>query len=250
MVQPGASPATYEPKPAQMVALAAANLYFSIGVPFENVWLKRISAANPEMKVIPTDHGIVKRSMADHDHETSENHGANGDDIHPGRHDPHIWTSPPLVMMQARTILTALQSADPQNHHFYETNYKNFIIELLDLDADIRAALSSKQGAAFLVFHPSWGYFANTYGLHQVAIEVEGKAPKPALLDALIHRAKKEKISIVFVQPQFSSKTADLIAKAIDGQVIPADPLAENWADNLRNQAILFRDAISKGTYE
>ena len=44
MVQPGASPASYEPKPRQMAAIAKTLIYFSIGVPFENVWLNKIAS--------------------------------------------------------------------------------------------------------------------------------------------------------------------------------------------------------------
>ena len=58
MVPPGASPATYEPKPRQMAAISKAHVYFSIAVPFENAWLKKIAGTNPDMAVVPTDRGI------------------------------------------------------------------------------------------------------------------------------------------------------------------------------------------------
>ena len=75
MVQPGANPATYEPKPRQMVALTKAKAYFAIGVPFEAAWLNRISAVNPRMMVIQTEEGIEKRIMEDHIH-VEEGHSA------------------------------------------------------------------------------------------------------------------------------------------------------------------------------
>ncbi len=80
MVAPGASPATYEPKPRQMIALSQAGLYFAIGVPFEKVWLAKIAAANPAMRIVLTDQGIVKRPMPDVDHlfgddDESHHHG-------------------------------------------------------------------------------------------------------------------------------------------------------------------------------
>jgi len=244
MVQPGASPATYEPKPAQMTALAAARIYFSIGVPFESVWLKKIAAANPNLIIAPTDHGILKRNMAAHQHHAPKTRSENNHDHRSGRADPHIWTSPPLVMMQARTILLALQACDPAHRSVYETNYRHFINALVDLDAELREILFDRQKTSFLVFHPSWGYFADAYELQQVAIEIEGKEPKPLQLQELITRAKEKNIKAVFVQPQFSSKSADIIAKAIGGRVIPADPLAADWAANLRNQALRFKDAL------
>ena len=69
MVQPGANPATYEPKPKQMVELSKAKIYFAIGVPFENAWLEKIVAANPKMTVVHTDDGIEKLAMAAHHHD-------------------------------------------------------------------------------------------------------------------------------------------------------------------------------------
>ena len=241
MVQPGASPATYEPKPAQMTALAKARIYFSIGVPFEKVWLGKIAAANPRMALVATDRGILKLPMNAHGHDHADN---SGEDHAHGTEDPHIWTSPPLVMSQARNILVALQTYDPANSEYYEANYKQFINELIDLDARLRQILADKQGTSFLVFHPSWGYFANTYGLRQIAIEFEGKDPKPAHLQELIDHARKERIRAIFAQPQFSSKNAEIVARAIDGKVIAADPLAADWSSNLLNQAKQFKAAM------
>jgi zinc transport system substrate-binding protein len=95
-----------------------------------------------------------------------------------------------------------------------------------------------------MVFHPSWGYFAHAYGLKMVPIEIEGKEPKPAQLRELIEHARENGIKFVFVQPQFSARSAKLIAGEIGGQVVFADPLAEDWADNLRGVARKFETAL------
>ena len=119
MVPPGASPATYEPKPRQMATLAESRLYFSIGVAFESVWLEKIMAANPAMMLVPTDAGIRKIPMATHHHHgeeaPKEAENDHGDMADHGILDPHIWLSPPLVKQQAGKILEALKAADP--HH-------------------------------------------------------------------------------------------------------------------------------------
>jgi zinc transport system substrate-binding protein len=128
MVQPGASPATYEPKPKQLVELSKTDIYFSIGVPFEKVWLKKIAAANPRMKVVHTDQGIVKIPMAAHVHHDQEKHHNHG------ILDPHIWLSPPLVKMQAHTMLSALQQVDPSYGTVYQTNYHEFVSRIHELD--------------------------------------------------------------------------------------------------------------------
>lgn len=243
MVQPGASPATYEPKPRQMAAVSRARIYFAIGVPFEKIWLKKIAAANPDMQVVHTDYGIQKIPMAANSIE-SERQGEKDHQEQHGEFDPHIWLSPPLVMIQARTILKALVEIDPDHRAVYETNTNVFLSKLEALDADLKNTFADKQGFEFLVFHPSWGYFARSYGLKQVPIEIEGKDPKPAQLKALIEHAQKKHINVIFVQPQFSARSAELVAKAIGGRVIVADPLASDWSGNLREVAQKLKAAL------
>jgi zinc transport system substrate-binding protein len=242
MVQPGASPATYEPKPQQMAAISRAHIYFAIGVPFEKTWLEKIAAANPGMQVVHTDDGIQKIPMAANQIE-SERYRQK-DRQGNGELDPHIWLSPTLVMIQARTILNALVEIDPDHRAVYEANTEAFLAKLAALDADLKNTFAGKQGFQFLVFHPSWGYFARSYGLQQVPVEIEGKDPKPAQLKALIEYAKKKHINIIFAQPQFSSRSAELVAKEIGGRVIFADPLASDWSGNLREVAQKFKAAI------
>lgn len=255
MVQPGASPATYEPKPKQMADLSKTKIYFAIGVPFEKAWLEKIAAANPKMKVVHTDHGIEKLAMALHHH-----HGDEAVEHHEGEHhgeaehkedhhehaglDPHIWLSPPLVKIQARAILAALQEVDPGHRSVYEANFREFAVRIDQLDADLKKTFAGKRGLQFMVFHPSWGYFAHAYGLKQVPIEIEGKAPKPAQLKKLIQHARESGIKVVFVQPQFSTKSAKLVAREIGGQVAFANPLAEDWMANLHQVAAKFQAAL------
>jgi zinc transport system substrate-binding protein len=231
MVKPGASPATFEPKPGQMVALSMSRIYYGIGVPFEKAWLKKIVAANPALLVVHTESGIEKAPMRPDQSE--------------GIKDPHVWLSPPLVMVQARNILNALLKVDPKNASTYESNYRKFIVELVDLDAELRGVFSGKEKKIkFMVFHPAWGYFARTYGLKMIPVESEGKDPKPAALRRLIEKAREHGINVVFVQPEFSTKSAGTIAKAIGGQVVFANPLAADWANNLKQVAMKFKAAL------
>lgn len=242
MVAPGASPATYEPRPGQMRALSAAVLYFAIGVPFEQVWLPRIAAANPAMKIVRTDRGIEKRAMTHHAHDDGHAEAA----VSHGGADPHIWLSPSLVKLQAATIANALKEADPAHAADYQVHADAFFAELEALDKELRNLFADATGARFLVFHPSWGYFADAYGLVQVPMEVEGKEPKPGQLRDLIEHARKNRISVILVAPQFSSRSAQVLAEEISGTVAVADPLAENWPDNLRTVARTIRGAVNR----
>ena len=283
MVQPGASPATYEPRPRQMAALSKARLYFAIGVPFESVWLERIASTNPEMNIVRTQEGIEKRAMAAHHHghgdDSDHGHDHSAEDSHQGHNhdghaehdpaekvhkhddhghvahsedrktggipDPHIWLSPPLVMQQARNILDALVAADPDGRSGYATRYREFISEVVDEDLYLMEKFAAPDAKGqFMVYHPSWGYFADAYGLTQIPAELEGKEPKPAQLQGLIEKAREDGVQVVFVQPQFSKRSAEIIAKAIDGEVVEVDPLAENWGENLRSVADRFASAV------
>lgn len=105
-------------------------------------------------------------------------------------------------------------------------------------DNAIKAILADvPQGSKFMVFHPSWGYFAKAYGLVQLAIEVEGKEPKPNQLRHIIDTAKREKIKAIFTQQEFSDKSARAIAHELGIKVIKETPLAANWPENLINKA-------------
>jgi len=253
MVKPGASPATYEPKVSQMKKLAASEIYFAVGVPFEKAWLERIAGVNPQMRIVRTDAGIEKLSMEKHLHENegdedSDRHEGHADDdqanVQEEGLDPHIWLSPQLVKKQATVICASLKELVPEQTTLFESNLTRFIKKIDTLDTELREILAGKEKLRFMVFHPSWGYFAQNYNLKQIPIEIEGKGPKSSQLRQLILFARAEGIKVIFAQPQFSTKSARLVAREIDGQVITVDPLAEDWFANMKVVAEKFRDAI------
>ncbi|MEJ5358976.1 MAG: zinc ABC transporter substrate-binding protein [Desulfobacterales bacterium] len=260
-VPPGADPHSYEPRPRQMAELSRAAVYFAIGIDFEKAWMEKIATANPRMPIVATDRGVEKIALPAHVHadghrhrtaaKTSSRgrlhtHGADGGHghVHDDGLDPHIWLSPALVRIQAAHIRDGLIAVDPDHRARYEAGYASFLEEIERLDAELRALFAGREGARFLVFHPSWGYFARDYGLEQRAIEVEGKEPKPARLEEVIRFARQEGIRAVFVQPQFSTRSAEAVARGIGGKVIPVDPLAADWAENLRRAAGRLREAL------
>ena len=246
MVEPGSSPATYEPRPEQLRALSDAVAYFSIGVPFEHAWLDRIAAANPDMAVVDTAAGIERLPMRTHRHDDDADHyDHDGDHGHAdGAPDPHIWLSPRLVKVQAENIYAALVQLDPGNKAEYRANLDLFLDDISALEADIEATLTGLQGDKFMVFHPAWGYFAADFGLEQIPIEVGGQEPSARELAALIEKAREESIRVIFAQPEFRTSDAETIAQEIDGEVLLISPLAPDWLDNLRRVAQTFADVL------
>ena len=236
MVGPGHSPATYEPRPKQMSELGGARLYFRTGVPFENVWMRRLAKVNPKMRVIDTHRGIELISVKSH------GHGKRGTHAHLGigLKDPHIWTSLRLVKIQAQNICDALVSEDIARRSYYKRNLAGLHRDLDNLDARIAKMFKDLKTRKFMVFHPAWGYFARDYALEEIPIEMEAKEPSAKALADLIEQAKQHRTRVVFVQQQFSKASAEAVARAIGAKVVQVDPLARDYLNNMRKVAETF----------
>jgi len=211
LLPPGANPATFEPKARALMELSKASLYFRIHVPFENAWMGKFRAVNGEMKVVDTTEGLK--------------------DLVKG--DPHVWLSPELVKRQAVIIADALGTVDKGGKKNYEENLKRFLKRLDSLAREIGQRLRKVKRRVFLAYHPCWGYFAREFGLTQIAIEQEGKAPGAAYLSKVIRLARERHLRCVFAQPQFDTRSAEIVARQIHGRLVLLDPMAEDWEANL-----------------
>lgn len=221
MVPAGASPATHEPTARQMLALSNAQVWFRIGVPFEQAWATRIQASFPKLQVIDTRAGIDLMPM-----------GGTA-----ARPDPHIWMSPRLVLQQAETIRAALAEIWPADEERFAAGYAEFAEELQALDTELTASFAELGERRFMIYHPALGYFARDYGLEQIAIEIHGQQPGPASLMRIIEAARAADIRVIFVQQEFGQAAAQAVARAIDGEVIIISPLAENVLQNTRDMS-------------
>lgn len=235
MVQPGFSPHVYEPKPSQMKALAKSDIYFAIGVNFEDSWLDKFASASAKMKIVHTDDGIEKIEIEEHGHDHAHNHN------HDEELDPHIWLDPNLVKLQAKSIFEALIKEYPQYINEFTRNYNEFLDELTLLDEQILKTLASLKNRKFMVFHPSWGYFAKRYNLEMISIEVSGKEPKPRELGKILKNAKENNIKTIFVSENFSKKSAEALAKELGANVVSINELSNDWANELLKTARVIK---------
>ncbi len=239
LLSPGDDPHTYQPSDAQVTGVMRARVYLRIGVPFEaGKWAKAIESSG-RVKVVDVQQGITLRTIEAHEHD-DHGHLASGQPAP----DPHVWLSPKLLKVQARNVGRALAEADPDHAADYRTNLAELEAELDRLDGELAGILRPVRGRAFIVFHPAWGYFADTYGLHQVAIEVEGKEPADRELTELKEQAERIGARVVFVQLQISGRSADAVARAIGGRTERLDPLAEDVPANLRSAARAIAAAL------
>ncbi|SKA79634.1 zinc transport system substrate-binding protein [Thiothrix eikelboomii] len=256
MVQPGFSPETYEPTAQQISALAKAQLYVRVGMPFEDAWMQRIQGVNPNIKVIDARDGVKLRHLEAHSHtEHDTAHEADQGIAHKTEQqtkaepaaqavkaepDPHLWVSPRIAKQMAQQLAEHFSRLRPEQSELFKQNYAQLAAELDQLDQELIELFKDKQNLKFMVFHPAWGYLADAYGLQQIPIEVDGKEPGAKALAAIIAAAQHEQVTMIFVQPQFSQRAAEQVAKAIQGKVVSIDNLAEDYIPNLRKAARLI----------
>jgi zinc transport system substrate-binding protein len=169
----------------------------------------------------------------DHANESEADHGNNDNGHDESELDPHIWTSPSNAKLMVENIYEGLVVIDPENKEYYAQNKNAYLVELDALDAKIRERLEGKKERNFMVYHPSWGYFAADYNLTMIPVEIEGKEPSAKDLAELIDLAKEKQVKVIFVQPQFSTRNAQAVAEGIDGEVIAVDPLAKDYIANM-----------------
>ncbi|MFH1690228.1 MAG: zinc ABC transporter substrate-binding protein [Candidatus Eisenbacteria bacterium] len=243
LVGPGQSPHTFEPTPQQMADLAGASVYFAIGLPFEDRILDGVRILNADLVVVDTAHRVPRRQVKEaHRHtETAEEH----DDSAGGLPDPHVWLNPRFAGLMAQAVCDALERLVPDNAEVFHENLSSLLRDLDELDAELAEALSPLSGESIYVFHPAFGYFTDAYGLRQIPVEIGGMEPGARELVGLIEQATAEGVRVIFVQPQFSSRSAKAIAAEIGGVVVPMDPLSGDYLENLRSIAREVQKALS-----
>jgi zinc transport system substrate-binding protein len=243
LVRPGQDPHTFEPTPRQMVAMSRAKLFFTVGMPFEDVLLQRIRTDYGRLSIVDVTRGIKKRMVSPRegycDHSGADAHAAE-----PVGPDPHVWLSPAAIRTMAANMAESLAKVDPAHAGQYGENLKKFLEEVDVRDERIRALLTPFRGQSIYVYHPALGYFCDAYGLKQKAVETGGKSPTPKQLHELIKHAKADGGKVIFVQRGFDQRAARIVAESIGGVVVPIDPLAENVLVNLEEMARAIAEAM------
>jgi len=238
LLRQGQDPHTFEPSPSQLAMLGRARAFFPIGMPFERRLVERIRATYPALHIVDVTAGIRRRTMRE---ETAAGHDPHAP---AGEPDPHVWMAPPLLATQAVAMADALVSLDPSHADLFRRNLKELTAEIAALDRRVRTALAPFKGRTFYVFHPAFGYFADAYGLRQMAVETEGKIPTPRQLSVLIKQARADGVNVIIVQPQYDRRSAESVAAAIGGSVFPVDPLAPDILQALDAMCSLLQRAL------
>lgn len=244
LIPPGYSPANYQPTPKEIAKFSDAEIYFSMGVPTEKAnTLNKIDDLNKNMKVIDLASVVGEiyphRYMDEHNHDDEDEEGQQ----HDGR-DPHIWLSPKRAILIVETMKNELVIIDPENKNVYEKNALEYIDKLKTLDESIKSSLSKTNYKKFIIHHPSYGYFADDYGLEMIAIEEDGKDATAKGIKGVIDLAKEENIKFILYQEEFDNNQAEAIARDIGGITIKVAPLSANYIENLEMITAKFTEIL------
>jgi zinc transport system substrate-binding protein len=242
LVDPGRDPHTFDPSPRQVARLARADLYLTIGMPFETSLVPKLKSANRQLGIVDTVVDIEWLYGVPHYH-----YDENGKPVLHAADDPdpHVWLGPREVRQQIVRIRDALIAADPAGRDEYMQRHAEFDAKVAAMDQRFRSLLAPARGRSILAFHPAFAYFTNTYGIRQVAIELDGKEPSPRHLERMIDQALRDGTRVIFTQPEFPMRSAEVIAKAINGRVVVLNPLDSDWFGVMETMA----RAIAEGVF-
>jgi zinc transport system substrate-binding protein len=217
LVADGASPETFEPTARQMAELNDAHMIFKVGlIDFERQLTNNIENKN---KVVNLGAGItpIAGSCSHHHHHHHHAHGV----------DPHIWTSPRALKVMVGNVRDAVMRIYPDSTKYDEASIRLMArIDSLDNYCAERIAVADVD--AMMIYHPAYTYYAQDYGIEQIAIEHDGKEPSLRQTTALIDKAKEHGVRVILRQPQYSEDKVRAIAKDCGAEIITTDPLSED----------------------
>lgn len=249
MVPQGSSPETYDPTPQQLVQLSQSVAYLRIGyIGFEQTWMDKLTASHPHLLVFDTSKDVaVMPDLTTHSHhsenlahistespgevhKTPETHAHVH--AHAGGIEPHIWNSTRNAAVIARNVCEALCQLDT----LHQADFRQRLDSLQQVIAQTDQAICRQLQQAdrtFLIYHPALTYFARDYGLRQLSLEEGGKEPSPAHLKTLIETCRREQARVIFIQQEFDTRNAELIANELGVSVIPINPLSYDWPQEM-----------------
>lgn len=230
----GDDPHSYEPSPAQMTAVSQADLYLSIQVEFEEVWIPRFQSNNKNLLVKDVSEGIERINMPESLTEDEEHEDHAHEEHHHDGLDPHVWLSPSGMKQLAIQAAEALKLADADNAAVYASNLEACLQKIGSIDEQLSTMLANPARQQFLIVHPSLGYLADEYKLIMLPVEVDGQEPTPAQMAALLNASQEYGIHTLFVQQGSNIASANALAdQAGIETIVEFDPLAYDWEANL-----------------
>jgi zinc transport system substrate-binding protein len=161
-----------------------------------------------------------------HDHEDEELEGT----------DPHVWLDPTRYGQIGTAIAEGLAGLDDAHKGDYTTNADAFTADLTELDAEFTDALASRTSDEIVTSHAAFGYLADRYGLHQVAISglSPDQEPDTQRMAEVAAFVEEHGVTTIFFETLVSPDIADTLASetgAATAVLNPLEGLTQEQAD-------------------
>jgi len=221
----GVDPHSWQPSTAVARDIAEADLLVVNGYRLEESLLDIVTEnARDGVPIVVAAEGIEALDGG-HDHADDEHADDEHADDGAAEGDPHLWMSVPNAIHYVENIRDALLAADADHAAGYEERAAAFIAELTDLDAEIRAALTSipEERRTIVAFHDAYQYLAHEYGLEVVASVAPAnpnQATSAQAIAEIVELVRTLGVPAVFKEPEFSAQSLDFIAQESGARVL------------------------------
>jgi len=150
-----------------------------------------------------------------------------------GEENPHVWVSVTNAITYVNNIASQLSGIDTVNAEKYRANADVYIKKLESLKKDMHNAIDSLKNRDIITFHEAFPYFAQEFNLNIVAVveREPGSEPTPNELAGVIDTVNNSGVKALFAEPQYSSKTAEAIARETGAKVYMLDPVVTGEAE-------------------
>ncbi len=227
LLMPGVSEHDHALKPSDAKALGEADAVFWIGDGLETFLAKPLAAARKARTVeLIAAEGVATVEPREggpwqaHDHGHAYGHGA--------AVDPHIWLDPRNAAAMVGAIAKTLAEIDPANAQTYAANAAATRDKLVQLEAELAAALAPVRDVPYVVFHDAYHYFEARFGLSPVgalaSLTPEAR-PSAKRLKAVRERIVEVKARCVFSEPQYEPALVGTVIEGTQARRGELDPL-------------------------
>jgi ABC-type Zn uptake system ZnuABC Zn-binding protein ZnuA len=221
LIPTGVDPHAFEPSPRDVARIADSSLLIISGAGLEKWLQKTLDNAGGQHVVIEASKGLQGRAPR-------EGEEAGHPDTTPQELavDPHFWLDPLNVIRYVENIRDGLITMDPAGQDTYTRNAAAYILQLKQLDEDIRAQVEQipPERRMIVTNHESLGYFADRYGLQIIGAVIPSvssdASPSAQQLAHLIDRVRSTGVSAIFLEVGANSRLAEQIAAETDIKVV------------------------------
>jgi len=247
ILPPGGNPHNFEPLPSDVQRASGAQLLVLIGLGFDDWAAQAVGALQGgQIEVVRVSEGLDLLPLSGEAAEDSTS-------ALPETWDPHFWLDPRMAGTIGHRIADALAQRKPEEAATYLTRASEFEHRMTVLDVELRDRLAPVRDARFITTHAGWAYFANRYGLRQIAVlEVSpGREPGPKTLLDIVDQARFRGVRVVFSEVQLAPGSARVVGEELGIPVVTLDPFGgpgregrETYTSMLRWNASCIVDAL------